>query len=446
MNSGDGETPGREEAPVKAAPTGGDGSLPPSASPETANHQREPVATELLLPTGESSVSPELSIVIPALNEEIAIGQFVDWCREGLARAQVAGEILIVDSSTDRTAEIALAKGARVLRTPKRGLGNAYRDAIPFIRGRYILMGDADCTYDFRELAPFVESFRAGQVFIMGSRFRGSIEPDAMPALHQYFGTPLTTWILNRIYGSSYTDIHCGMRGITREALVRMRLRSTSWEYASEMVLKAVQMKLPTAEVPVRFLKDMTGRLSHHRREGWLSPWKAGWINLQSMLVNGGEFFALRPGFVLFALGLALTIPFSFGRLTVGPITFSIYWMLLGMTLTIVGQQSIYMGVVAQVIHDYTGEARRSWKSLFSYDRSVGLSVIVGVVGFLLILPMVREYWQLGFRLPETIGFVHHIAITGLLGIIMGFLHFNFTLVLHTVCQLLEAGEHDGSR
>ena len=137
-------------------------------------------------------------------------------------------------------------------------------------------MGDCDCTYDFRELEPFVTKFRDGAEFIMGSRFRGYIEPGAMPPLHRYLGTPVTTWILNVIFSSHFSDIHCGMRGITRAALERMGLRSQSWEYASEMVLKSVHMRLRTEEVPIRFLKDREGRLSHHKRSGWFSPWARG--------------------------------------------------------------------------------------------------------------------------------------------------------------------------
>jgi glycosyltransferase involved in cell wall biosynthesis len=238
---------------------------------------------------------PELSIVIPALNEELTIGRFVDWCREGLEQAGIRGEIIIVDSSSDLTADIALSRGARVLQAPKRGLGRAYIDALPFIRGKYVLMGDADCTYDFRELGSFMERFRNGYEYVMGSRFRGYIEPGSMPPLHQYLGTPVTTWILNFLYGSRFSDIHCGMRGITREGLRRMDLQSQSWEYASEMVLKSVRMNLRTAEVPVRFLKDAKGRLSHHKRAGWFSPWHAAWINLKAMFVYGADFFLYRP-------------------------------------------------------------------------------------------------------------------------------------------------------
>src|SRR5208283_5361898 len=137
-----------------------------------AVHNAEGNDVHLLVPANDAA-EPELSIVIPALNEELTIAQFVDWCMEGLRRANVRGELLIIDSSTDATAEIAVGKGARVLKVPKRGLGRAYIDAIPFIRGEYVLMGDADCTYDFRTIAPFVEAYRGGAEFVMGSRFKG---------------------------------------------------------------------------------------------------------------------------------------------------------------------------------------------------------------------------------------------------------------------------------
>ncbi|MEA2159070.1 MAG: hypothetical protein QOD66_1450, partial [Solirubrobacteraceae bacterium] len=241
-----------------------------------------PDPLELLTPHNDVR-DPELSIVIPALNEELTITEFVTWCRQGLDDADVRGEVLIVDSSTDATATLARAAGARVLKVPKRGLGRAYMDAIPYVRGTWVLMGDADCTYDFRLLAPFVEKLREGYEYVMGSRWKGSIEPGAMPWLHQHLGTPVTTWTLNRLFHSSFSDIHCGMRGISVEALVRMDLQSQSWEYASEMVLKSVQMELRTTEVPVRFLKDQEGRLSHHKRAGWFSPWQAAWINLRAM-------------------------------------------------------------------------------------------------------------------------------------------------------------------
>ena len=162
-------------------------------------------------------------------------------------------------------------------------------------------MGDADCTYDFRQLSPFIERFEQGYEFVMGSRYKGTIEAGSMPALHRYFGTPVTTMILNVLFSSHFSDIHCGMRGITRNALDRMKLQSQSWEYASEMVLKSVHMRLRTAEVPVTFLKDREGRVSHHKRLGWFSPFQAAWINLKAMFIYGADFFLLKPGLLLMA-------------------------------------------------------------------------------------------------------------------------------------------------
>ena len=406
------------------------------ASPETVSSTLARLAplvdhdVHLLLP--ETDVAdPEVSIVIPALNEELTITEFVAWCQEGLEKAKVRGEILIVDSSTDATAQKALAGGARVLVTPKRGLGRAYIDAIPFIRGKYVLLGDADLTYDFRETTPFVEKFRQGFDFIMGSRFKGHIEDGAMPGLHRYFGTPLTNWILNLLYSADFSDIHCGMRGITREALVAMDIQSQSWEYASEMVLKSVQMELGRAEVPVRFLKDREGRLSHHKRAGWLSPWQAGWINLRSMLIHGAEFFAFRPGIWLLGVGLPITLALSQGPLSVGGHTFSLYWMLLGMTLSIAGLQSFYLGCLSQLFHDYTGRARARWLRVFSYNRSVMASAGSAALGLGCLAPLMREYFSYGFTLSGMPSRPEHLAILGLLLLLTGFANFVFTLVLH---------------
>jgi glycosyltransferase involved in cell wall biosynthesis len=373
---------------------------------------------------------PEFSIVIPALNEQLTISDFVAWCHEGMQKAGVRGEILIVDSGKDRTLELALAGGARVLKTPKRGLGRAYQDALPFIRGKYVIMGDCDCTYDFRELAPFVEKFRGGAEFVMGSRFRGYIEPGSMPPLHRYLGTPVTTWILNVIFSSHFSDIHCGMRGISKDALARMDIRSQSWEYASEMVLKSVHMHLKTEEVPIRFLKDREGRLSHHKRSGWFSPWHAAWINLRAMFVYGADFFLFKPGLVLLALGSLLSLPLSFGPITLGPVTLSLHWMLLGMSLALLGLQCIYMGILSQVFFDYTGEVTAKWYRRFSYTRAVVASGVVFAIGFLCAALLVGLYFRTGLRLPEDHA-ANHLGFTGLMLMIAGFMSFTFTLILH---------------
>ena len=382
-------------------------------------------------------VNPEFSIVIPALNEALTIGPFVDWCHEGLGRANVRGEILIIDSSTDGTAQIALSKGARVLKTPKRGIGRAYIDALPFIRGKYVLMGDADCTYDFRDIEPFVESLRNGNEFVMGSRFRGSIEPGSMPPHHRYFGTPLTTWILNFLYASDFSDIHCGIRGITRAALQNMSLQSQSWEYATEMVLKSVRMNLPTAEVPVHFLKDREGRFSHHKRAGWFSPWLVGWTSLRTIFVYGADFFLLRPGLLLLFAGLLLTLPLVSGPITIGPVALSLNWMLLGLTLSVLGLHGFYVGSLVRVVMDYNGEATRRLLTLFSYTRSVAASAVAGIMGSGLAAPLILEHLHSGSPLAEKALSSTYPAVAGLLLVVAGLMNFTFTLALHAASDIV---------
>jgi glycosyltransferase involved in cell wall biosynthesis len=410
----------------------------PQGNPVTLAGPREQGATvthperrdeELLVPEHDVA-HPELSIVVPALNEELTIGDFVDWCLAGLAEAQICGEILIIDSSDDDTAKIALGRGARVLRVPKRGLGRAYIDALPYIRGEYVVMGDADCTYDFRRLKPFVDQFRAGYEFVMGSRFKGYIEPGSMPKLHRYLGTPVTTWILNLLYSSRFSDIHCGMRGITRDALERMTLESQSWEYASEMVLKSVHMNLRTTEVPVRFLKDREGRVSHHRRIGWFSPWQAAWINLRAMFVYGADFFTYRPGLVLLTLGAVLTLMLTFGPVAIGPVTFSLHWALVGVTAVAVGLQSVYMGIIAKTFYDGTGEVRRKWLRRFRYNRAVLASIVAFLFGVGMTVPLIAQYISHDLRLP-SVSTSSYEAVTGLMSMIVAFMTFTFTLVLH---------------
>src|SRR2546423_2198673 len=389
-----------------------------------------------LIPPGAEASPVDVSIVVPSLNEEITVGEFVDWCRQGLETAAVRGQILIVDSSTDNTPEIVLAHGGEVLRTPKRGLGRAYIDAASYIRGRWLILGDADLTYDFRELLPFVEAFRKGAEFVMGSRFRGSIGKDAMPGLHRYFGTPLTTWILNRIYGSRYSDIHCGMRGLTRSALERIDLKSQSWEYASEMVLKAARLKLVTAEGPVKFYQDREGRFSHHRRMGWLSPSIAGWLNLKVMLVYTPDSFLLKPGIILTIVGLVFAGALAAGPITIGGVGFSLYWMLLSVTFVTLGYSSIHIGVLARVMHGLRPGSVRRLQSLLSYDRGMlvaGGSVVIGTV---LLGILIYQYFNSDFRLLQ----VSHPAIFGLLLIIVGFQTFCFTLLLEMAQRI--APEH----
>jgi len=386
-----------------------------------------------LLPVGAVPGEVEVSIVIPALNEEVTVGEFVEWCKEGLERAGVAGQILIVDSSTDNTPNIVLEHGGEVLRTPKRGVGRAYVDAIPYVRGKWILMGDADLTYDFREIAPFVEEFRKGAEFVMGSRFRGSIEGGAMPKLHRYFGTPLTNWILNRIYRSNYSDIHCGIRGINREALNKINITSDGWEYASEMVLKAARLKLTCAEVPIKFYKDREGRLSHHRRVGWQSPWLAGWVNLKVMLVYAADSFLLKPGIALLVIGLVLSLGLAAGPVRIGKVGFSLYWMLLGVTCTTLGYSSIQIGILARVMHGLKPRFVEQFQKVAAYDRGMIASAALTIAGVVLLGNLAYHYLKHGMHLEA----ISHPAILGLLLVILGFQTFCFTLLMEMAKRVI---------
>jgi glycosyltransferase involved in cell wall biosynthesis len=388
-------------------------------------------APRLLLPADDVA-SPELSIVIPALNEGLTIGQFVDWCQEGLRRTQVRGEVLIIDSSSDATAEIALSKGARVLKVPKRGLGRAYIDAIPFIRGDYVLLGDADCTYDFRNLGPFMAKFRDGYEYVMGSRFKGHIENDAMPPMHRYFGNPLTTWILNILYGSGFSDIHCGMRGVSTEALKRMNLQSQSWQYASEMIIKSVHLGLRTTEVPVTFYKDIEGRESHLKRIGWWSPWVAGWISLQAMLIWGADFFLLRPGLVVFVLGAIGVTALFHGPVLLWGIGFSLHWMLLFLLLSLVGLQLFLMGILARALYGCPNH-QRPWQTVFRFNPAVLVSTVLFIGGTLSLLPLAREYYSYHYRLPPILTAPSFQAVAGLGLVMWGFIHFTFSMVYNAV-------------
>jgi glycosyltransferase involved in cell wall biosynthesis len=370
-----------------------------------------------------------VSIVVPCLNEEAVIGEFVDWCREGLRKSGRDGQILIVDSSTDRSPEIARDHGAEVLSVPRRGLGRAYIDALPAIRGDDVIFGDCDLTYDFRELGAFLDRLDEGNDFVMGNRLSGRIEPGAMPALHRYFGTPLTTWILNRIYGSRYSDIHCGMRAITREALVAMRLESPSWEYASEMVLKAARRGLRTTEVPVTFYKDREGRVSHHKRNGWLSPWLAGWINLRVMLLYAPDFFLRVPGWIALVVGLLLVAILSRGPVRLAGVGLDLHTMLLGLTMTALGYGSVLCAMLSRAFHDFQPEQTAALARRWSYERGVATAGLLTALGVgcdsLLLLDWLRH----GLALAH----VSYAGVTGLLLILSGFQTFVFTLALHMI-------------
>jgi hypothetical protein len=201
-------------------------------------------------------------------------------------------------------------------------------------------------------------------------------------------------------------------------------------------VIKSVQMGLKTSEVPIRFLKDRPGRTSHHKRLGWFSPWAAAWINLRAMFVYGAAFFLYWPGIVLTLLGLLLTLPLTLGPVEIGPVVFSLHWMLFGLTLTTLGLQSTYMGILAQIFFDYSGALTKRWLARFPYDRTVGLAVVLLLVGVGLGSIMIASYMSHGLRLPNESP-VNYVGIIGVLFTIAAFTTFTFTLLLHATAAVV---------
>jgi len=322
--------------------------------------------------------------------------------------------------------------GADVVKVPKAGLGQAYIDSIPYITGDYVVMGGADGTYDFKEIDPFIKKLDKGYEFVMGTRTKGWIEKGSRPALHQYFGAPITNWIFNLVYGSKFSDIHCGLRAMTRDAFERMRLQSTHWEYASEMIIKSMHLRLRTTEVPIKFYKDRHGRVPH-LQTGFLTPWFSGWISLKAMFIFGANFFLYRPGILMMIVGFLAVM-----ALTLGPIgRFSMHFMLLGLTIAILGFVAFTMGILASSLYDYSDKNIKKWLKVFEYNRSVIVSLVLFIAGIFLTYPLLKDYFQNNFALPFGIKNEYYSSVTGLLFIIVSFVNFTFSLLLHALDKRL---------
>jgi hypothetical protein len=287
-------------------------------------------------------------------------------------------------------------------------------------------LGDCDLTYDFRKVKDFIDSYKSGNEYVMGSRFKGSIERGAMPGLHRYFGTPLTTWILNKIYSTNYSDIHCGMRGLTKRALNRIQLTSTGWEYASEMVLKAARIGLKIDEVPVSFYKDRDGRFSHHRRAGFWSPWYAGWINLKVMLSFSPDSLLIKPGYLLMASGFTLFLFSIPNSIFIGSLRLSLHSLLLGGTLTVLGFSIWQVGIISRVIHGYRDGIEKKLIKRNTYDYGMGISFCLILCG----LSMSGYYFYLAYEKIKPNGGYSTLAMVGLFLIMIGMQNFGFTLML----------------
>jgi glycosyltransferase involved in cell wall biosynthesis len=287
------------------------------------------------------SPDPEISVVIPCLNEEEAVGGVVDQAFEGIRRSGRSGEVLVVDNgSTDRSAEVASEHGARVVAEQRRGYGSAYLTGLAVAHGRYIVMGDADETYPMQELAPFVDRLEQGDDLVIGSRFNGTIHGDAMPFLNRFVGNPILTGMLNLFFGVKVSDAHCGMRAIRKSALPKLDLHATGMEFASEMVFKAYRRGLSVSEVPI----DYYPRVG----ESKLNRFGDAWRHVRFMLLYSPSWLYIGPGSIILLLGLAGMVALASGPKDVFGRTWQIHTMLGFVALTLIGAQILQLGVFAR--------------------------------------------------------------------------------------------------
>ncbi|GAC1623221.1 MAG: glycosyltransferase [Candidatus Acidiferrum sp.] len=306
----------------------------------------------------------EISVVIPCLNEANSLAICITKALEAFRGAGLRGEVVIADNgSTDGSVEIAEQNGARVIRVPERGYGAALRAGIGAAQGAFIIMGDADDSYDFGEIPRFVEIWRKGSDVVMGNRFRGEIKPGAMPWHHKYIGNPGLTALLNLFFHAGIGDSHCGMRGFTRAIYDRMDLRSTGMEFASEFVIKAAQLGAVISEIPITLHKDKRGRPPH------LRSFRDGWRHLRFMLLYAPNWLFLLPGISLVVAGLFLVFWLLPGPRRISPrVGLDIHTMIFGVIFTLLGAQIISIGFFAKVF-SYAERFDRGKKSFESALR-----------------------------------------------------------------------------
>jgi glycosyltransferase involved in cell wall biosynthesis len=316
-----------------------------------------------------------ISVVLPCLDEEGAVGDVIDDAWEGIAGTGLPGEVVVVDNgSTDRSAEIATEHGARVVYEERRGYGCAYLRGLAEAKGDFIVMADADGTYPLKELRPFVAQLQDGKDLVLGSRFRGRIHSGAMPWLHRRIGNPVLTWVLNLFFGVKVSDAHCGLRAVRRDALPVLELDSTGMEFASEMIFKAAKRGLAVGEVPI----DYYPRIG----ESKLQSLRDGWRHLRFMLVHSSTFLFIIPGAILLVLGLAVMLPLAAGPREIFGVTWYIHTMIAGSTATLVGAQVLQLGVFARTYAVlYLGDSdpllRRFWRMRMEYGLLLGAVLIL---------------------------------------------------------------------
>jgi glycosyltransferase involved in cell wall biosynthesis len=341
-------------------------------------------------PTNEPAEPIAVSVVMPCLNEEQSVGGCVEWAWEGIARTGLPGEVIVVDNgSTDRSAVAAVAAGARVVAEPNRGYGNAYLAGFAAATGEYIVMGDSDGTYDFRQLDVFVRELKGGCDYVLGNRFGGTMAKGAMPWTHRYVGNPVLTGILNLFFGLRSSDAHSGMRAFTRDACDRMQLRCEGMEFASEIVIKAARADLKVTEVPIDY-----GR---RRGDSKLKSLRDGWRHLRFMLLLCPKWLFIIPGLCLFVLGMlgqSILLP---GRLEAGSVSLDVHFNVLFAMLALLGAQALMFGAfssayAASIGLDRTSALSRWVLEDFTLERGLLGSLLVLLFGVAIDAWVLRDW------------------------------------------------------
>jgi len=312
-------------------------------SPQRLEAGPEPERVRHVIPAPEEYLL-ELTIVMPCLNEAETLASCIKKAQRWLGRNHVAGEIIIADNgSSDGSQTIATVMGARVVDIAEKGYGSALRGGIAAARGKYVIMADADDSYNFSNLTPFLEKLRAGYELVMGNRFAGGIKPGAMPPLHKYLGNPVLTGIGRLLFRSPCGDFHCGLRGFSRAAVMKLDLRTSGMEFASEMVVKSTLNKLNIIEVPTTLSPDGRSREPH------LRSWRDGWRHLRFLLLYSPRWLFLYPGALLMLVGLATGLWLMPGPRTVGHITFDVHTLLYSAAAVVTGFQAVNFAVFTKI-------------------------------------------------------------------------------------------------
>jgi glycosyltransferase involved in cell wall biosynthesis len=354
-----------------------------------------------------SVAAPEISVVIPCLNEEEAVGKVVDSSLEGIRRSGRMGEVIVVDNaSTDRSAEVAAEHGATVVREERPGYGSAYLAGLAVAQGDYIVMGDADETYPMQDLAPFVDRLAEGDDLVMGSRFEGTIHGEAMPWLNRHIGNPILTGLLNILFGVKISDAHCGMRAVRKDALPTLDLHSTGMEFASEMVFKAFRRKLRVSEIPI----DYYPRVG----ESKLNRFGDAWRHVKFMLLYSPSWLFFIPGLTLLVLGILGALALAAGPVEVLGRTWQIHTLFLFMFAILLGMQVVQLGVFARAFAAaHLGERDRFVERAHGRLRlehglaGGGLLLLAGIVTLLVIFVgwAVGGFGELSHEYATAIGF-----------------------------------------